>query len=108
MEFLHPYNAYEAFVSEDYEGHEDMCQPDLTLTIKQIVEYSAQGINLNLNHYFDYDDSEEGSQFPLDYDQFDAMQEVMDVKERLNSPLVDVLSDKDTNERPSPEPVPES
>ena len=84
MVFLHPYNASDAFVSASFEGLEDACEMDNNLSLKQIVEYSFQGVNLGLNVYNDYDDSEEGASFPLDYDSFDGLQEVLDSQSQID------------------------
>ena len=108
MKFLSPYDAYEAFISETYEGVEDMCEPDSSLPLKTIVDYTFAGIQTGINVYDDYDDSEEGASYPLDYDYFDGMQDVIDMNNRLNNPVQDVISDKTTNEVPSPGPAPES
>lgn len=107
MKFLNPYDAYAAFVPETYEGVEDMCEPDSSLPLKTIVEYTYAGIQTGVNVYNDYDDSEEGAAYPLDYDHFDGMQDIIDMNDKLNNPVQDVLSDKTTNEAPSPEPEPE-
>lgn len=105
MVFLHPYNALDAFVPESYEGIEDACEMDNNLSLKQIVEYSFQGVNLGLNVYNDYDDSEEGASFPLDYDAFDGLQEVLD-SQKLPDPETNADLDviPPTNEKPSPTP----
>lgn len=110
MKFLNPYDAYKAFVPEDYEGVEDMCEPDGSLTLKEIVDYTFAGVNTGMNVYDDYDDSEEGANFPLDYDRFDGLQEILDMNSRANDKIQDVLVDNPppTNELPSPEPEPES
>ena len=107
MVFLHPYNAPDAFAPESFEGLEDACEMDNNLSLKHIVEYSFQGVNLGLNVYNDYDDSEEGASFHLDYDSFDGLQEILDSqkKDDINS-FEDPVDLPSTNEKPSP--VPES
>ena len=106
MKFLSPYDAYEAFVPESYEGVEDMCEPDGSLTLQEIVSYTFAGVNTGMNVYDDYDDSEEGASFPLDYDRFDGLQDMLDMNARLNDKIQDVLVENppSTNEEPSPTP----
>ena len=105
MVFLHPYNASDAFVPESFEGLEDACEMDNNLSLKQIVEYSFQGVNLGLNVYNDYDDSEEGASFPLDYDSFDGLQEMLDSRSKVDiDTFVDPVDTPPTNEQPSPTP----
>lgn len=106
MKFLNPFDAYNAFVPESYKDVEDLCEPDGSLSLKQIVEYTFAGVNTGMNVYDDYDDSEEGASFPLDYDRFDGLQDMLDMDARLNDKIQDVLVDSPppTNESPSPTP----
>lgn len=106
MIFLSPYDAYGAFVPETYKDVEDMCEPDGSLSLKEIVDYTFAGVNAGMNVYNDYDDSEEGASFPLDYDRFDGLQDMLDMKDRLSEEVQDILVDNPppTNEVPSPTP----
>ena len=104
MLFLSPFDAYNAFIPETYDNVEDMCEPDGSLSLKEIVNYTFAGVNAGMNVYNDYDDSEEGASFPLDYDRFDGLQDMLDMNSRINSKIEDVLVDSPppTNEESSP------
>lgn len=98
--FLNPYNAYQIAHVPDYSQCEDKCQPDQAMSIHDIIKYSAQGVSLGLNMYSDYDDSDEGANFPTDYDQFDAREDVLRMNDAVRK------ARKTPKKEPTKEPVP--
>lgn len=98
--YLTPINAHQHAHVPDYSQCEDKCQPDQAMSIQDIIKYSAQGVSLGLNMYSDYDDSDEGANFPTNYDQFDAREDVLRMTDTVRK------ARKTPKKEPTKEPVP--
>lgn len=108
MKYLTPLSAWLAGLdySEDYSDSIDMCEPEQVLSLADIIAYSAQGVDLNLRVYNDYDNSDEGSHFSSDYDHFDAMNDLKEASIRRSQSQVE--PDPVLPAEPQIEPDPES
>ncbi len=93
MNYLTPLTAFSRVFIQDFSDVEDMCEPDQTTSLADIIRFSAQGVNLPIRSYDEYDDSPEGADFPLDYDIFDGLNDLRtsEFKSKKKPPVVPLV-----------------